>query len=139
MKYKQIQQTYFLRVDPGEDVVTVLLDFAKEEDIQVADITGIGAVNEVTLGVFDTETKIYHSQDLIGTFEITSLIGSLTRKNDAPYLHAHMNIAGLDNKTYGGHLNRAIVSATAEIVVRTVEGQIGRRFDEEIGLNLFDF
>lgn len=139
MDYKKIEQTYFVRLDPGEDVVSSLIDLASREGIELAEITGIGAVNDVTLGVFDTVNKIYHATDLKGVFEITSLMGTLTRMEGKPYLHLHINLAGEDCRTYGGHLNRAIISATGEIVVRTVDGRIGREFSETIGLNLFRF
>ena len=42
-------------------------------------------------------------------------------------------------KVTGGHLNEAHVSATCEIVVRVVDGSVGRAFSDEIGLNLFEF
>ena len=37
------------------------------------------------------------------------------------------------------HLNRAIISATAEIQIQVIDGEIGREFSEDIGLNLFKF
>ena len=37
------------------------------------------------------------------------------------------------------HLNRAIISATAEIQIQVIDGEIGREFSDEIGLNLFKF
>ena len=40
---------------------------------------------------------------------------------------------------HGGHLNRAIISATAEIQIQVIDGEIGREFSQEIGLNLFKF
>ena len=40
---------------------------------------------------------------------------------------------------FGGHLNRANVSATCEMVIRVIPGQVDRAFSQEIGLNLFRF
>ena len=40
---------------------------------------------------------------------------------------------------FGGHLNRAEVSATCEMVIQIIQGQVDRYFDESIGLNLFRF
>lgn len=40
---------------------------------------------------------------------------------------------------FGGYLNRALVSATCEMVVRVIDGEIDRAFSEEIGVNLFCF
>ncbi len=40
---------------------------------------------------------------------------------------------------FGGHLNKAVVSATCEMVISLIDGIVDRRFDEEIGLNLFKF
>ena len=39
----------------------------------------------------------------------------------------------------GGHLKKAVVSATAEITVHVLEGRVGRKWNEEIGLNLLAF
>ena len=39
----------------------------------------------------------------------------------------------------GGHLNRAVVSATCEMVVDVLDGTVDRRYDPVTGLNLFKF
>ena len=42
-------------------------------------------------------------------------------------------------EVFGGHLNSAVVSATCELVLQVIDGQVERVFDPEIGLNLFQF
>ena len=57
----------------------------------------------------------------------------------AVYLHLHIAAGDEEGLVHGGHLNRAIISATAEIQIQVIDGEIGREFSEEIGLNLFKF
>ncbi|MFC2583328.1 MAG: PPC domain-containing DNA-binding protein [Lachnoanaerobaculum saburreum] len=140
MEYKRQRNTVIVRVDKGEDIIKELLSLSEKENILFASISGLGAVNDIELGIFDTSAKKYHSKRLIGDFEITSLVGSLSRKEDKPYIHVHMSVGNvLTNEFFGGHLNKAIVGATAEIVLNVVEIVVEREFVEEIGLNLFKF
>ena len=48
--------------------------------------------------------------------------------------------AGNDQgQVFGGHLNRAVISATCEMIVRELPGSVDRAFSTEIGLNLLKF
>ncbi len=139
MEYRRFQDTIILRVDPDEEICQKLMEVASREEIMLAEINGLGAVNDITTGVFDTVNKEYHANHFQGAFEIVSLTGTLTRMDGEVYLHAHMSVGDEKGNVVGGHLNRAIVSATSEIVIRIIDGKVGRKFSEAIGLNLFEF
>ena len=55
------------------------------------------------------------------------------------YTHIHMSAGNDKGEVFGGHLNKAIVSATCEMVINIIGGNVDRYFDEAIGLNLFKF
>lgn len=139
MEYKRFDDTLIMRIDPNEEICQQLIEVATKEKIILAEISGLGAIKEFTTGVFDTVKKEYHSNQFYGTFEIVSLTGTISQKEDKLYLHVHMSAGDDKGNVFGGHLNSAIVSATAEIVIRFINGTVNRRFDEEIGLNLFQF
>lgn len=139
MEYKKFETAYVVRLDPSDEICESLLAIAKQENIALASISGIGAVHKIDIGVFDTTNKTYHSNQFEGTFEIVSLLGTLTQMNGEPYLHAHMSVGDMQGNMLGGHLTSAVVSATAEIVLHLIPGTVDREFNEEIGLNLFEF
>lgn len=139
MEYKKFETAYVVRLDPGDEICGSLLAIAKQENITLASISGIGAVNKIDIGVFDTTNKTYHSNQFEGTFEIVSLLGTLTQMNGEPYLHAHMSVGDMQGNMLGGHLTSAVVSATAEIALHLIPGTVDREFNRRIGLNLFKF
>ncbi len=139
MEYRKFEDIYVMRIDKGEEIVETLKNFCRKKHIKAGWIKGIGAVNDVTIGLFETKSKNYLSKRLKGDFEITSLVGNISYMAGNPYLHLHINIAGSDYIVHGGHLDSAVVSATCEITIKTIEGEIGRQFDETIGLNLYKF
>ena len=139
MEYRKFNDTYVVRLDPGEEILTQMTALAAKENIRLAEVSGLGAVNEITTGVYDTVNKVYHSNSFSGAYEITSLTGTITRKDGDVYLHFHLSAGDKDGKVIGGHLNKAVVSATAEIIVREIPGEVGRKLSDAIGLNLFVF
>ena len=139
MEYRRFQDTIIMRVDPEEEILEQLKYVTETEKVALAQVSGLGAVNDFTVGLFDTVAKEYHSTRFQGAFEIVSLTGTVTRKDGEAYLHIHLSAGDGKGNVYGGHLNKAVVSATAEIVINVIDGRIGREFNETIGLNLFKF
>jgi predicted DNA-binding protein with PD1-like motif len=139
MEYKRFENDVVLRLDPGDEIVAAVTDLASKEDIALAEVRGLGALNEIVVGVFNTVDKTYASNTFTGPYEMTSLVGTITRMDGKPYVHLHLSAGDQEGNVIGGHLNKAVISATAEIVVRIIEGQVGRIHSDEIGLNIFQF
>ncbi len=139
MEYRKFDDSYVVRLNRGEEVITSLKELCDKENIKLAEITGLGASNLVEIGVFNVNTKEYNTKVFKGMFEITSLVGNATRKDGDVYLHIHINFGDENGTVMGGHLVRSTISATSEIIVRKINGEVGRKLSEEIGLNLLEF
>ena len=80
MEYRRFGNKIVARIDRGEEVCAKLLELAEAEDIRLASVSGIGASNDVTLGVFDTGTKEYFKKHYNGIdYELGSGTGSPSR------------------------------------------------------------
>ena len=139
MDFRKFNDKYIIRLEKGEDIVESLTKLVKEEDIKLGKVTGIGAVNDIEIGLFHTEEKKYYSKRIQGDMEIVSLAGNISTMEGEKYLHLHIAVGDENLEVYGGHLNAARVSATVEIMIDLIDGEIDREFNEEVGLNLIKF
>lgn len=136
---KQFGNTWIIRIARGEEIVSTLQKICVDNDIRLGVVSAIGAVNEATIGLYDVDNKIYHSESYTGDMEIVNLAGNVSSMDDEIYLHLHVSLSDTSHKLFGGHLNRAVVSATCEIFIQTIPGEINRFKDNETGLNLIEF
>ena len=139
MEYRKFDNTYIVRMDPGEEILAQVKELALAEHIRLATVQALGAVNDFTVGVFKTDEKKYYSNAFRGSYEIVSLTGTINTMDGAFYCHLHMSAGDDQGRVVGGHLNRAVVSATCEMVVTVLPGTVDRAFSPEVGLNLFRF
>lgn len=141
MDYRKYENCIVARIDKGEEILEKIKEIATKEQIKFATVTALGATNDFTVGVFNTEEKKYYANEFKGNFEIVSLTGTINTMNGEFYTHIHMSAGNERGEVFGGHLNKAVVSATCEMIISIPEldGKIDRYFDEDIGLNLFKF
>lgn len=139
MEYRKFGNTIVARLDKGEEIIDKIKEISLKEDIKLASVNALGAVNEFTVGVFKPMEKKYYANNFSGAFEIVSLYGTISIMDDEFYTHIHMSAGDENGAVYGGHLNKAIISATCEITIQIINGQVEREYSEEIGLNLFKF
>ena len=139
MEYRRFGNTIVARIDKGEEILESLRELAEKEKILLAGVSALGAVSEFTVDVFDTGEKKYYANNFSGTYEIVSLTGTVNTMNGEYYSHLHMSAGDLEGKVVGGHLSRAVVSATCEMLLNVIDGRVDRKFSGEVGLNLFRF
>ncbi len=139
MDYKRFGNTIVARIDKGEEILQQLEVIAKKEEIKLASVSALGATNDITVGVFHTQEKKYYANHFTGDMEIVSLAGTVSTMNGDYYAHLHMSAGDTAGHVVGGHLNQAIISATCEMVIQIIDGQVDREFNREVGLNTFKF
>lgn len=139
MDYRRFGKTIIARIDRGEEVLTQLKNIALKEEIKLASVRALGATDDFTVGVFKVDEKKYYANHFTGDFEFVSLTGTISTMNGEYYAHLHMSAGDEQGRVFGGHLNEAIISATCEMVIEVIDGQVDRLRDESVGLNLFHF
>ena len=139
MDYRRFGSKIVARIDKGEEILEKLKEIALKENIKLAGVSALGATNDFTVGVYKVDEKKYYSNEFKGNFEIVSLTGTVNTMNGEFYSHIHMSARNDRGEVFGGHLNKAVVSATCEMIIDIIDGRVDRRYSEEIGLNLFEF
>ena len=139
MDYKRFDRYIVARIDKDEEILAQLKAIALREQIKLAEVSALGAVNRFTVGVFKPDEKKYYANSFSGSFEIVSLTGTVTTMNGEFYAHLHMSAGNDKGEVFGGHLNEAYISATCEMVITLIDGTVERAFSDQIGLNLMKF
>ncbi len=131
------EKTYVLIFEQGDEVVAVLLKFAKEKSLAAAHFTAIGGFSDVILGYFSRERKQYQKIPLQEQVEVLSLVGDIALKEDGtPQVHAHVIVGDANGLARGGHLMEAHVWPTLELILEESPAHLRRRSDPESGLAL---
>ena len=121
MKFRQIDEspkTFILIFEIGDELAEGLLQFAKEHKLSAASFKAVGALSSVRLGWFSWESKKYEpSVTLDEQVELLSLIGDVAQRDDEPVVHAHAVIGRKDGTAHGGHLLKAHIRPTCEVVL----------------------
>lgn len=117
MEYFRCGDKIVLRLDPKDEITESIIKLAEKENISAAGVSGIGATDDFTVGVFDMKKGDYEKFFYNGNHEINVLTGNITEVNGKPYVHLHLSATGKGGKVVGGHLIKAIISLTAEIIV----------------------
>jgi predicted DNA-binding protein with PD1-like motif len=142
MKTKVVEDadvvTYVVVCDPGDEAVSALMQFARSERLEAAQITAVGAFEHATVGWFDRAARDYRRIQVDEQCELLSLIGDVAAGQDGPVVHVHAVLGLSDGTTRGGHLLEGRVFPTLEAIVTETPARLRKVMRPDIGIALID-
>jgi uncharacterized protein len=112
----------FLRLEPGEMIISSLKDVARRRNLRVgAIISGVGMLNGIELGFFNSENEDYDRFRMTGIFDLSSIQGNITWRDGEPVPHVHMTFNDADMKTFSGHVMEAETHITMEVFIQRLD------------------
>jgi predicted DNA-binding protein with PD1-like motif len=134
----QAQRTdwgWMLRLDRGEEIVSTVASFAREQGLRCGAVSGIGSLDEAELGFFAPADAAYERRVVTGDFEIGALTGNLSELDGAPFAHLHVVLGDRGFAATTGHLFRGRVSVTCEVAIHADPGTLHRASRPDLGFN----
>ncbi|QTA92363.1 PPC domain-containing DNA-binding protein [Desulfonema magnum] len=123
----------------NKDIITSLEDFCKENSIQMATFSLIGAVTSFTIGAYDQKQQVYVTFTEKAPLEIVTCTGNVSLKDGTPFIHAHIVLGDEQGKTFGGHLFSETLIFAGEIDLQEFTGKpLERVTDKTTGLMLWN-
>ena len=140
MRSRQVAEnpkTFVVVLDTGDEILSSLKSASQAERLAGSSFKAIGALSDVEVGWFNWETRKYQTAvKLQEQVELLSLIGDIALEDGEPQVHAHLVIGRQDGSAHGGHLLRATVRPTCEIVITESPKHLQKKIDPESGIAL---
>jgi uncharacterized protein len=131
-------RNYSIVLAKGDEVMSGLTDFARQNKVTSASFTAIGAFSRATVAWFDRTKKEYKLIPIEQQVELISMVGDIALVNDRPAVHTHVSLGSPDGTVRGGHLVEADVFPTLELFMTVYPTALHKQPDEATGLELID-
>ena len=128
--------TYAVVLDTGDEAVAELGKFIRDNEVEAASLTAIGAFHRAVLGYFDWQSKQYNKIAVEEQVEVLSLLGDVAVAEAGPTLHVHAVLGKADGSVVGGHLLEGHVRPTLEVILIQPPSYLRKRRDPTTGLAL---
>ena len=129
------KKVHVFRVKPGQELLGEIERYCNEHSITSGVLLGIiGSLEDARLNFLMSLPGHYEGVDYSGPLEIVCAQGSVAEKEDSPIVHIHIQLSSQEI-CRGGHLARATVFSTAEVVIGELDYQLRRQHDDYTRLN----
>ena len=132
MNYKKSGGQFVLRLDPGEEVISDIGRFCKENEIGSGIVTGIGVLRKAKLSYFDPEQGEFNHRKI-------GLLGNISVMDGEIYPHLHVTLSDANFNVIGGHLSSGEIGITGEIFIEPFGPNLERIHYQETGHRLLVF
>ncbi len=132
MEYRRIGETYYARMDRGDEIISGILELCRKEGVASAVFSGIGGCSSAEIQTFRPEAGTFETERVSGMLELVSLNGNVvTDEEGTLFHHTHAVFSyqnGAQHHMAAGHIRSITVLYTAELEIRpVVGGVIGRK------------
>ena len=137
---QSIEKVHYIKFEKDELLLESLTQYAKDNNIKTAEISFIGAVQNVSVMYFNQSKKEYDKHNFEGGHEVLSGLGNVSILEGEPFVHVHMTVADKNGNAFGGHLDEGTKIWLIEAVIKqpTFFGKgIERHFDDELCLSVW--
>ena len=128
--------TYAVVLHTGDEAVAKLGKFIRDNEVEAASLTAIGAFQRAQLGYFEWQSKEYKKIAVEEQVEVLSLLGDVAVAEEGPTLHVHAVLGKADGSVIGGHLLEGHVRPTLEVILIQPPSYLRKRRDPATGLAL---
>ena len=129
------KKIHVFRVKPGQELLDSISNHCQSNEISSGIVIAIiGSLENARLNFLKALPGKYDSVDYTGPLEIVCAQGSIALMDKKPIVHIHIQLS-TEDACCGGHLARATVFSTAEVVVAELDYQLTRQPDNYTGLN----
>ena len=134
-----IKRVIAVKLEVGEDLITVIERVAKENNIKTGFFFAVGATTKARYGIYNAAKRAYEPHEREGFFEITSVLGNIAaivdkegRDTGEVFVHAHIAMADHEGRVFGGHLlpGGTAIFGLGEAVIFEVDKTITRLKEE---------
>jgi uncharacterized protein len=133
-----IGPAHILKPPFGSDLLKELQSYVRAKGINLAWLSGVGAVSRATIRYYDQPKQQWLDLDFDRNLEVAGMWGNVSLLNGEPIVHVHIVLADDQGRCYGGHLADGTLVFNLEILMTTLSGpNVIRKMDAQTGLTIW--
>jgi predicted DNA-binding protein with PD1-like motif len=133
-----IGPAHILKPPFGSDLLKELESFVRAKGINLAWLSGIGAVSKASIRYYDQSKQAWMDLEFDQRLEVVSMLGNVSLLDGEPIVHVHIVLADEQGHCYGGHLGQNTVVFNMEILLSALSGPaVTRKMDSQTGLTIW--